>query len=242
MSTTTDATTAEQLQRQLPHLADELQAVLDRIRPAFEEVERMRSGDPVDDFSWTVWQEVWCALHDPVESLEQDIATLRKAAAFTEADALDHRRRQIAEYALIRVPEAPATALRDAVERLATAPRVLEYEDIEDELVQSGLTVTLYERSRSSHEDQSDFEARRRRIREREDNGGKQLPPGRLGELSDATGKTGRELQYRAKFAGLYESEKEVRNVFRTFGSWHEIVKRALPRVGRGGVAVERGS
>lgn len=67
-------------------------------------------------------------------------------------------------------------------------------------------------------------------LQERDANGGKQLPTGRLGELSNATGKTGRELQYRAKFAELYTSEEEVRNAFRTFGSWYEIVKRGLPQ------------
>jgi hypothetical protein len=37
-----------------------------------------------------------------------------------------------------------------------------------------------------------------------------------------------REIRYRVTFADRYRTEEEVCNALQTFGSWHEIVNRAL--------------
>lgn len=65
---------------------------------------------------------------------------------------------------------------------------------------------------------------------ERAAHGGRQLPNGRLDELSAATGKGRRELQRRLCFAEQYDSEDKVRHACHTFGSWYGIVKDGLIR------------
>lgn len=56
----------------------------------------------------------------------------------------------------------------------------------------------------------------------------KQLPNGLLDELSEATGKSRTELQYRVQFAERYPTEVEVSNAVGHFKSWHGIVNGAL--------------
>ncbi len=63
-----------------------------------------------------------------------------------------------------------------------------------------------------------------RLLRERK---GKQLPNGLLEQLSERTGKSRTELQYRVQFADRYPAE-EVSNAVGHFKSWHAIVNQAL--------------
>ncbi|MGV0772292.1 hypothetical protein [Mycobacterium syngnathidarum] len=53
----------------------------------------------------------------------------------------------------------------------------------------------------------------RKLLAEREVNGGKQLPPGRLNELIEQTGKSRQELQYRMRFAERFPSSGDLANV-----------------------------
>jgi N6-adenosine-specific RNA methylase IME4 len=55
-----------------------------------------------------------------------------------------------------------------------------------------------------------------------------QLPDGLLTRLTEATGKSRRELQYRVLFAERYPTRERVRNALRTLQSWHEIVSQGL--------------
>ena len=69
------------------------------------------------------------------------------------------------------------------------------------------------------------WEFGRRLLAERRENGGKQLPAGRMAELCELTGKGEREIRYRMQFAELCPSEVEVGNALQTFGSWREMVQ-----------------
>lgn len=55
--------------------------------------------------------------------------------------------------------------------------------------------------------------------------GAGRLPNGYMRELAERTGKTARELQYRARFAEVYPTEAELRNAVSQFSSWHQTVK-----------------
>lgn len=57
---------------------------------------------------------------------------------------------------------------------------------------------------------------------------GKQLPKGRLDEISAAIGKSPTEVKYRALFASRFPSREEVVNAIDYFGSWYEIVNAGL--------------
>lgn len=59
---------------------------------------------------------------------------------------------------------------------------------------------------------------------------GKQLPKGRLDEVVAEIGKSRQEIGYRMMFAERFPTEAEVSNAIGNFGSWYEIVNRALPR------------
>jgi hypothetical protein len=58
---------------------------------------------------------------------------------------------------------------------------------------------------------------------EREANGGRQLPHGRLAEVCEATGKGEREIRYRLQLAEKYRTREEVGTAVPTFGSWTEL-------------------
>lgn len=58
---------------------------------------------------------------------------------------------------------------------------------------------------------------------EREVNGGRQLPHGRLAEVCAATGKSEREIRYRIQLAERYRTREEVGTAVPTFGSWTEL-------------------
>ena len=60
-------------------------------------------------------------------------------------------------------------------------------------------------------------------LMERDANGGKQLPNGRIFELAELLGVSQRELHYRMKFADRYRTGEEVCTVVRTFRSWTAI-------------------
>lgn len=66
-------------------------------------------------------------------------------------------------------------------------------------------------------------------LAEREANGGRQLPDGRLNEICEQVGRSRAEISYRLQFAAKYTQDQEVSNVLDTCGSWHEIVSSALP-------------
>jgi phage N-6-adenine-methyltransferase len=57
---------------------------------------------------------------------------------------------------------------------------------------------------------------------------GKQLPAGRLDQVSAKTGKSRQEIGYRMTFADRFPTEAEVSNAVGNFGSWHAIVNEAL--------------
>ena len=65
-------------------------------------------------------------------------------------------------------------------------------------------------------------------LRERELNGGKQLPHGRLDEVALAIGKGRGEVNRRLQFAAEYPTEGKVHHAVMTFGSWHRIVRDGL--------------
>lgn len=69
------------------------------------------------------------------------------------------------------------------------------------------------------------WEFGRRLLVEREANGGKQLPHGRLDAICAAIGKSRREVQSRVQFAEHYRSDEEVRNALRTFPSWRDVIE-----------------
>ena len=69
----------------------------------------------------------------------------------------------------------------------------------------------------------------KRMVAEREENGGKQLPNGRLAMLVRLTGKCKSELEYRMQFAEQYLTEDEVSTAVETCGSWTEV-RRTLGR------------
>lgn len=60
--------------------------------------------------------------------------------------------------------------------------------------------------------------------------GAGRLPNGFLAELVDETGKSRRELSYRAQFATDFPSEAELCNALHSFGSWRDAI-RALEEV-----------
>lgn len=65
-----------------------------------------------------------------------------------------------------------------------------------------------------------------RRIKaERDANGGKRLPQGRMAQLVALTGKKDRELNYRMQFADLCPTEQEVSQRVAELSSWRELVK-----------------
>lgn len=59
---------------------------------------------------------------------------------------------------------------------------------------------------------------------EREANGGKQLPHGRIEAIHKATGKSERELRYRMQFAEQYRTREEVCNALPTLQSWRDTI------------------
>ncbi len=63
-------------------------------------------------------------------------------------------------------------------------------------------------------------------LKEREANGGKKLPTGRLDEVAKVCGRSPREIQYRLQFAKAYESESKMRNALRLQGweSWRDVL------------------
>jgi hypothetical protein len=60
------------------------------------------------------------------------------------------------------------------------------------------------------------WEFGRELLAEREANGGKQLPHGRLDEVCTATGKSRSEIQYRVQFAERYPTREKVSNALDT--------------------------
>lgn len=81
-----------------------------------------------------------------------------------------------------------------------------------------------------------------RRIKaERDANGGKRLPQGRMAELCALTGKKDRELNYRMQFAELCPTETEVSQRVAEVASWREVVKSFAPSRDASGAAA-RGS
>jgi hypothetical protein len=70
-----------------------------------------------------------------------------------------------------------------------------------------------------------------RRVKaERDENGGKQLPNGRMAELVKLTGKSEREIRYRMQFADLHE-ESELGTLVQTFGTW-DALRRSFTKSG----------
>lgn len=70
-----------------------------------------------------------------------------------------------------------------------------------------------------------------RRIKaERDANGRKQLPNGRMTELVKLTGKSEREIRYRMQFADLHE-ESEVGTLVQTYGTW-DALRRSFAKSG----------
>jgi len=68
----------------------------------------------------------------------------------------------------------------------------------------------------------------RRILAERQANGGKQLPHGRMDELCALVGKSSTELSNRAKFAEQYPDPEKVSNALETFQSWYGICSEGL--------------
>jgi phage N-6-adenine-methyltransferase len=66
-------------------------------------------------------------------------------------------------------------------------------------------------------------------LKEREANGGKQLPHGRLAEVSKATGKDESEVRRRVEFAAKYGTRQKVVQIYTTYPSWWQICTDALP-------------
>lgn len=68
------------------------------------------------------------------------------------------------------------------------------------------------------------WEFGRQLLRERQHNGGKQLPNGRLDELVTATGKSRAEIGHRLRFADKYRTRAEVSKALGTLRSWSEAI------------------
>lgn len=62
---------------------------------------------------------------------------------------------------------------------------------------------------------------------------GKQFPNGLLESVAKELGVTPRELQYRARFAEVCDTEEKVRNAVSDFGSWRQIIRNVLPKSGK---------
>lgn len=73
------------------------------------------------------------------------------------------------------------------------------------------------------------WESGRLMLAERKDNGGKQLPDGRMAELVETSGKSAAELKWRMQFAEQCETEEQVATRVATCGSWKKI-KKSLPK------------
>lgn len=56
------------------------------------------------------------------------------------------------------------------------------------------------------------------------------LPNGYLTKVCEQTGASRSEVKYRAQFAERFPTEDELANAVGQFGSWHQVVKVALPR------------
>ena len=74
------------------------------------------------------------------------------------------------------------------------------------------------------------WESGRMMLAERQANGGKQLPHGRMAELLALTGRSERELFYRMQFAEQYEAEEKVCTAVQTFSSWREVRKSLVTK------------
>jgi hypothetical protein len=72
------------------------------------------------------------------------------------------------------------------------------------------------------------WEFGRKLLAEREANGGKQLPAGRMDEVCEEVGRAEREIRYRMKFAELCPDQGEVCKVLQTSCSWWQIITEFL--------------
>ena len=58
-------------------------------------------------------------------------------------------------------------------------------------------------------------------------NGGKQLPKGRMAELTALTGKSGSEIKYRIQFAEQVTTDEQFANALANYASWRSCTEAA---------------